>query len=216
MSSSPTFSAMPTARDEQTALWQAVERRRLEEAGLGQAELIAELADLRARMRWLETCVAGMQEAAEGTLEHTQAFAITGQGRVMANAYFPPVSGFYALETEGSGRHFRWTGPFRDFAFDLALDRSVGWNGTLHVLGAMNNAQVDGMVLYADANRLPLHVSADDDGYHLAFTLPPQKGGHAVRLTFSLPGVLRPCDVGQGSDERALGIRFHALDMAIA
>lgn len=216
MTSQPTFPAMPTARDEQIALWQVIERRRLEEAELGRAGLISELADLRARMRWLESCVLGLEENAGGPQRRNQPFAISRSGRVMANAYFPPASGFYPLETERSGRHFRWTGPFRDFVFDLALESAASWNGTLHVLGAMNSDQVNGMMLYADADMVPLQITADDDGYHLSFILPPQQGDSAVRLTFSLPGVLRPCDVEQSEDERALGVRFHALEMASA
>lgn len=210
------FSIMPNARDEQTALWQAIERRRLEEIELDNATLIAELAELRAQLRWLESCIPSAHDGDAVERPAARPFAIADRGRVMASASFSPANGFYPLESEGSGRQFRWTGPFRDFSINLALDRTMRWKGVLHALGAMQYDQIAGMSLHADAEMVPLQIESDEHGYHVAFTLPSRPADNGVRLTFTLPGVMRPCDLGQGMDERALGLRFHALDMECA
>lgn len=207
------FSTVFDARDEQTALWQAIERRRLERTGLDKDALMTELADLRAQLRWLEGCIPGAHDRDTAMRPAAHPFAIAGRGRVMASAGLSAIAGFYPLESEGSGRQFRWTGPFRDFAIDLAIDRTARWNGELHVLGSMHHDQITGMTLYADAEMIPLRIESDEEGYHAAFALPTLRAGDRARLTFSLPSVLRPCDLGMGGDERPLGLRFHALDM---
>lgn len=162
---------------------------------------LAALADYQAmRDRWLAIDVAAAQPAPlprNVVIEPDQALS--------------PRDGFYPVEYTDAGVPFRWTGPSREFCFDLFVDRSRGASLKLDVLNCIDfDAQKD-IKLLVDGEPVPLELTQEGAGFDIRAELAARSDGRSSNLLFMLPAVLTPKESGDG---RLLGVAFGRLTVA--
>jgi hypothetical protein len=119
-----------------------------------------------------------------------------------------PLDGFYGVEHTGENIPFRWTGPSRQFSFDLFVDRTYGADLKLEALSCINFEIQKDFLLVADGEPVPVSLSRQDAGFSATARLSARKGGQSSNLVFILPAVLSPPG---SSDKRELGIAFARL-----
>ena len=99
-------------------------------------ELSRELAENRVRLSDLSRALEATQrelaavkltQKARDILMPRAALEYAGRSEVQVDSSAPLAaeSGFHALERDGNGTAFRWTGPTPQFNYDLHLDRTV-------------------------------------------------------------------------------------------
>lgn len=206
--------------DEKTlAIWREIEttaiRGRLSTVDdpVGQNdEVIAILADMSARIRFLESVAqlpsrAGMDVVHHAEPPYTIPLAV-GEG-FDASIFIPPFNGLYPLEHDPSGRPFRWSGPSHEFGFTIQVDRHDPVRVETLFAGALRDDQYKGLGVMVDSRWITSTFLAESAA--LQFTLPPRQEVGMTNLLFVVPQLLRPVDLGMGQDQRPLGVCFHAL-----
>lgn len=126
---------------------------------------------------------------------------------IEAGMPMPTERGFYALERDGVGNPFRWTGPGATFHFDLHLDRSVPLRFVMQMpLWGAEHAQ--GLRASSDDTTLPLvrrpgHRVLDFEG-----VLMPRESLGLTRLTFTASHLSTVPADAEETTTRQLGIPF--------
>jgi hypothetical protein len=116
--------------------------------------------------------------------------------------------GFYPAEHTSNGTPFRWTGPSREFSFDLFIDRTYGATIRLTALNCMDFEIQKNVALLADGEPISLTMVPEGTGFTLTAFLSPRRGNQATDLVYVLPVVVVPM---ASEDKRPLGIAFARL-----
>ncbi len=120
--------------------------------------------------------------------------------------------GFYALEQDGYGRPYRWTGPAREFGFEVAVDRSAPGKVTLRFDMFFAAAPIEDLVCLVDGTPQPLSALHVDGGWEVSGELPARADRAGATIAFVVPRIESPEDRGQ-MDPRRLGLCFRWLEV---
>jgi hypothetical protein len=116
--------------------------------------------------------------------------------------------GFYPVEQTSDGTPFRWTGPSREFSFDVFVDRTYGAEIRLAALNCMDFEIQKNVALLVDGEPVSQTMEPEGSGFTLTAFLSPRKGSQATDLVYVLPAVIVPTG---SEDKRPLGIAFARL-----
>lgn len=138
-----------------------------------------------------------------------------GRRKVLVEAVVPMPAdrGFYALERDGVGNPFRWTGPGASFHFDFHLDRTVPLRFVLQMpLWGAEHAQ--GLRASSDDQVLPLLRRTGSRVLDFEGVLMPRETLGVTRLSFAAGKLITvPADAEETST-RQLGVPFVRLSVA--
>jgi hypothetical protein len=137
-----------------------------------------------------------------------QAAKLPGSVTIEPDQMLSPRDGFYPAEITDSGRAFRWTGPTREFSYEVYVERSQGAGLKLEVLNCIDYEAQKDLKLLVDGQPVPLESTQVGSGFEVQAQLPPSGEGRASNLLFVVPAVLAPPD---SSDDRLLGVAVGRL-----
>jgi len=118
--------------------------------------------------------------------------------------------GFYAMEYDGSGDPFRWTGPAPVFSFDLHLDRRQPLKLNVHIATGFGEAS-DEVRAFSDGIELPLLRQPVVGGITCSLVLMPRTSYGITRLSMLARKMFKPD--AASLDQRTLGVVFRALEV---
>ena len=118
--------------------------------------------------------------------------------------------GFYALEHDGAGAPYRWTGPERHSSIQLFVDRTGPLAFTLTFSRLCDDAPPHLLRAFVDGQDVELKASRSGAVYEAQGVLPPRADHGGTVITFVLPKVCSPSESGS-ADKRILGFAFLAL-----
>lgn len=127
---------------------------------------------------------------------------------ITAEAPFDSTAGLHALEHDGSGTPFRWTGPTPQVKFEVGIDRTVPSRGTFRLLksGHITRAYLKSVQIYLDGKSVPFEAEATET-VSLKFEVPERSSNLAVTSIILECPVWSPSDTGS-ADTRQLGVAF--------
>lgn len=131
-------------------------------------------------------------------------YALRRQVTLEATAPIPAGAGFHAIERDGKGTSFRWTGPTPWFQFELHLDRSAEALFTLHVPFWGRDRALN-LRCTCDEQELPLVSEAGQRVLLLTGLLPVRDGLGLSTLRFHVDNLITP-PVPEGREPRQLGV----------
>ena len=135
------------------------------------------------------------------------------EAQIDASAPLPPERGFHALERDGNGTVFRWTGPTPQFHYDLHLDRSELLMFSLHVpLWGAEHAK--GLSVSSDGRMIPLRRRNVGRSVVLDGVLQPRADVGLTRLDFAVERMQTVAAKTEGAAPRELGIPVLRLKVA--
>ncbi len=120
--------------------------------------------------------------------------------------------GYYPLEQDGFGRPYRWTGPDREFGFELDVDRGAPGKVTLRFDMFFAAAPIEDLVCLVDGTPQPLSALHVDGGWEVSGELPARADRAGATIAFVVPRIESPEDRGQ-MDPRRLGLCFRWLEV---
>jgi hypothetical protein len=129
---------------------------------------------------------------------------------VEAGMPMPADHGFYALERDGVGNPFRWTGPGQAFHFDFHLDRSVPLRFILQ-MPLWGGDHAAGLRAISDEMTLPLVRRAGNRVLDFEGVLMPREALGVTRLTFVAERVSTVTSDTDENPTRQLGVPFLRL-----
>ena len=125
-------------------------------------------------------------------------------------------SGFYALEYDQKGRHYRWTGPESTFHFNFHLDRTSPLKFTLLVQEPDRSLSTK-LRCFTDHIECPLVCVDVEDSCEYSGILFPREIYGLTCLTFQVPKVFIPNSDGDSmKDIRTLGVMFRQIAISPA
>jgi hypothetical protein len=119
---------------------------------------------------------------------------------------------FHAIEYSSYGPPARWTGPSKNFSFDIFVDRSSTLEFVLDFESVNFSNPMAEMKCFLDGREIELHVKTGGGGYLASGILPAREGKGASVITFACPDVKSPREDGH-PDDRPLGVRFRRLSV---
>jgi hypothetical protein len=125
-----------------------------------------------------------------------------------ASQLLHPANGFYHLEFNEKGTPFCWTGPGKEFCFDLFIDRKNGADLDLTVLMCIDVERQKSISLFVDGERVDCAITPHGGSIALKAQLPPRTEDRNTNLVFSVPVVLQSANP---ADTRLLGVAFSSL-----
>ena len=134
--------------------------------------------------------------------------------QVTAEMLFDHSAGVHQLEYDRIGTPFRWTDATSTFNLEVLVDRSTAVTGRLRLLpdDYLNDAHLNKVHLYVDGIHCSMRVERSNF-IELCFDLPARHAAPMVtRIQVECP-VWSPSQVGEGSDERSLGVPFLDLNV---
>jgi len=120
-------------------------------------------------------------------------------------------AGFYPLEFDGAGNPIRWTGPSAQFSLSLFIDRRQGGRFKLHFTRFAASVSASFMRCLLDGKPADITVHDLRGSFELSGVLPPRADPGASVLTFICPATASQAQLGQGSDQRQMGLCFQKL-----
>ncbi|MFO1340063.1 MAG: hypothetical protein U1F53_17860 [Burkholderiaceae bacterium] len=177
---------------------------------LAVAELGQQLAALRGELDTIKL----VQRTRDILLPQARSqYAGRRKALVEAGMPMPPERGFYALERDGVGNPFRWTGPGPAFHFDFHLDRSVPLRFVLQMpLWGAEHAQ--GLRAFSDDIDLPLNRRSGNRMLDFEGVLMPREALGVTRLSFVAERVRTVASETEDNATRQLGVPFLRLSIA--
>ena len=127
-----------------------------------------------------------------------------------ASQLFNPKDGFHNLEYSPTGVPYRWTGPTREFSFNVFVGRTQPVALALRATKLMEPELQSELVLIADGEPMNLTFEREDDAWVARAVLPARTDLGATHLVFVSASVASPPD---SADARTLGIAFSELDV---
>jgi hypothetical protein len=184
--------------------------RELAVSRLAMAEVSAELSALRLEMEANRL----VQKSRDILLPQArQQYAGRRKMVVEAGMPMPAERGFYALERDGVGNPFRWTGPTQAFHFDFHLDRSVPLRFVLQMpMWGAEHAQ--GLRASCDEMTLPLSKRPGNRVLDFEGVLLPRESLGVTRLTFVAPRLSTVTSSEEDGVTRQLGVPFLRLNVS--
>ena len=127
-----------------------------------------------------------------------------------ASQMLHPRQGFYGMEGGGKGTPFSWTGPSRNFSFDIFVDRFSGADLELRAVSCINFERQKDIKLLVNGETVVTTVTKSGPGLVLKAAIPACDDDRGTNLVFSVPEVLPPAE---SKDGRMLGIAFQSLSV---
>lgn len=127
-----------------------------------------------------------------------------------ASQLLSPSDGFYHLEYSVEGVPYRWTGPSREFSFNVFVSRTRPVDLALRATRLMDPKLQSAFILIADGDPMNMEFAEEGEKWVARTVLPARTDLGATHLTVVLPSIGRPLD---SPDTRTLGIAFHDLEM---
>ena len=171
---------------------------------LGQANVL-----LEARLAAMESLQAIADRIAAGEEGDVASHYPSHVSIDAANSYLGAL-GFYEVEHDHNGVPYRWSGPERQFSFQIFVDRRESARFTLKFGQIYANAPLEGLLCFADGERVELTVKRVAAGHEAKGLLPLRKDSGGSVLTFLCPATESPEERGF-ADRRQLGISFRVL-----
>ena len=186
--------------------------RELAAGRLALAELNQELAVTRREIEAIRL----VQKGRDILLPQARAqYAGRRKATVEAGMPMPPDRGFYALERDGVGNPFRWTGPSPAFHFDFHLDRSVPLRFVLQ-MPLWGAEQAQGLRALSDEMTLPLLRRNGNRVLDFEGMLMPREALGLTRLSFVVERMSLASSDADESTSRQLGVPFLRLAVSEA
>lgn len=138
----------------------------------------------------------------------SQAAALPRNVTIEPDQMLSPRDGFYPAEFTAGGVAFRWTGPTREFIYDVFVERSQGASLKLEVLNCIDYEAQKDLKLLVDGEPVPLETTQEGTGFEVRAVLPMRHDGRSSNLVFVVPVVMSP---PESSDERLLGVAIGRL-----
>jgi hypothetical protein len=127
------------------------------------------------------------------------------EAQVDVSAPLPADRGFHALERDGNGIPFRWTGPSAHFFYDLHLDRSGFMMISLHV-PTWGADHAENLTCTSDGVTIPLQRRVVGRTLMLEGALPPRPSLGLSRICFQVEKTHSVSQQNDTSPARELGI----------
>ena len=112
---------------------------------------------------------------------------------------------------DGAGNPIRWTGPSAQFSLSLFIDRRQGGRFKLHFTRFAASVSASFMRCLLDGKPADITVHDLRGSFELSGVLPPRADPGASVLTFICPATASQAQLGQGSDQRQMGLCFQKL-----
>jgi hypothetical protein len=181
--------------------------RELAAGRLAIAELTHEMAGLKRELEAIRL----VQKSRDILLPQARnQYAGRRKAVVEAGMPMPADHGFYALERDGVGNPFRWTGPSQAFHFDFHLDRSVPLRFVLQ-MPLWGGDHASGLRAMSDEMNLPLVRRAGNRVLDFEGLLLPREALGVTRLTFIAERVSTVTSDSDENASRQLGVPFLRL-----
>jgi hypothetical protein len=181
--------------------------RELAAGRLAIAELTQEMAGLKRELEAIRL----VQKSRDILLPQARnQYAGRRKAVVEAGMPMPADRGFYALERDGVGNPFRWTGPSQAFHFDFHLDRSVPLRFVLQ-MPLWGGDHAGGLRAMSDEMSLPLVRRAGNRVLDFEGLLMPREALGVTRLTFVAEHVSTVTSDSDETASRQLGVPFLRL-----
>src|SRR5712692_10398925 len=126
--------------------------------------------------------------------------------RLDASQLLSTADGFHHLEYSQEGMPYRWTGPSREFSFNVYVSRVRPIEVALRATELREPELQSELVLIVDGEPMNLKFERDDGKWVVRTVLPARADIGATHLTFVASSVDSPSD---SVDTRLLGIAFH-------
>lgn len=186
--------------------------RELAAGRLALSELTSEIASLRREL----DAIRLVQKSRDILLPQARnQYAGRRKAVVEAGMPMPADHGFYALERDGVGNPFRWTGPSQAFHFDFHLDRSVPLRFVLQ-MPLWGGDHAEGLRATSDDMTVPLVRRAGNRVLDFEGLLMPREALGVTRLTFISDHVSTVTSDADESATRQLGVPFLRLTIGEA
>jgi hypothetical protein len=184
--------------------------RELAASRLAMAELTAEVVALRREVDVIKL----LQRSRDILLPQARLqYAGRRKATIEAAMPMPAERGFYALERDGVGNPFRWTGPTQAFHFDFHLDRSVPLRFVLQMpLWGAEHAQ--GLRASCDDMGMPLLRRPGNRVLDFEGVLLPRESLGVTRLTFLADHLSTVTSNEEDGATRQLGVPFLRLNVS--
>ncbi|WP_294534116.1 hypothetical protein [uncultured Rhodoblastus sp.] len=188
-------------RSSSDALLQSIAREllRLDEAN----------ALLQARLSAMESLLA-LSDRIAASQEPEFAAPYPDKIAIDAADSFLGALGFYELEHDMDGLPFRWSGPDRQFSFQLFVNRQEPCYFDLTFGQFFAEAPIDRLQCRVDGENVELSLEGARGRYQASGVLPPRKDRGGTLLTFVCPEMASPESLGY-ADRRLLGLTFYRL-----
>ncbi|HEX4077730.1 MAG TPA: hypothetical protein VHX61_02495 [Rhizomicrobium sp.] len=177
------------------------------------------VAGLIGELRTVRREIVGLKrelDALNGYLEKSDRSLVFGTSELPlpktvvfdADQRFDPRFGFYPVEYLESGLPFCWTGPAREFSFEVFVDRTAGAELSLEGARFLDHERQRNITLQVDGESVPIVPAPVAKGLRYSAELPATTRRAGARLIFVVPEVLPP---PRGTDARLLGLAFTRL-----
>ncbi|MBT9595569.1 MAG: hypothetical protein IV094_06280 [Vitreoscilla sp.] len=186
--------------------------RELAISRLSTAELTQELGAVRRELAAVKLVQRGRDILLPQARTH---YAGRRKAVVEAGMPMPSDRGFHALERDGVGNPFRWTGPTSAFHFDFHLDRSVPMRFVLQ-MPLWGSEHADGLRAFSDDIEVPLLRRAGNRVLDFDGVLMPRETLGVTRLTFAVDHLRAVPADAEETATRQLGVPFMRLSVAEA
>lgn len=195
---------------------------------LGDHNVLDSLARELARDRLLIADLVGRLDATEKELaalkvaqkardilmpQASQEYKGRREATIESSAPLPADRGFHALERDGNGAIFRWTGPSQHFHYDLHLDRSVPLMFSLQVpMWGAEHAK--GLSCTSEGRNIPLRRRQLGRTVVLDGMLDPRAEPGLTRIDFLADHLQTVAPKTEGGKSRQLGLPVLRLKVA--
>jgi hypothetical protein len=142
-------------------------------------------------------------------------YAVRRKAVVEAGMPMPADRGFHALERDGVGNPFRWTGPSAAFHFDFHLDRSVPMRFVLQ-MPLWGGEHADGLRAFSDDIELPLLRRSGNRVLDFEGMLMERHTLGVTRISFVAEHLRAVAADAEETATRQLGVPFLRLTVAEA
>ncbi|WP_406827631.1 hypothetical protein [Microbulbifer sp. ARAS458-1] len=173
--------------------------------------LVENQAQMSARIKILEQVLlskavveARTPAMAQPVAEHNYA----PQARVeVSAAVFGENQNMYGVEYTPEGLAYSWTGPAPEIVFDVPVLRNVDKVFRLGFISAMDDDELlkEAKIL-VDGQAQQVDLDFDGQTRGLTCRVPASEGARATRIEVKLVRTLSPAEIGNGEDQRKLGL----------
>jgi len=182
----------------------------------GLSQFIADLSEQLylqdARINYLESLISSFDFPL--TFEETLNLKFPQKVTFGAEMYIPNGMNFHELKYDKEGKAVRWTGPGKEFEFDLNFDRSETKTGRLTVGYTSDLKDIDSFPCYIDNESIPIQINKKGHFLEVSFKIPKININRSSNIKFVSPVLHQPSKIDpKSNDSRILGVRFYKLEI---
>ncbi|HLY55970.1 MAG TPA: hypothetical protein VKS60_10465 [Stellaceae bacterium] len=125
----------------------------------------------------------------------------------------PAASGFHGVQIDALGLPYRWTGPTREFSFDVLIARDRPARFRLHFASIYADVAEPVLGCFVDGEEVAVETTEAGGNIIAQGTLRARREPGRSILTFLCPAVASPAATGRSQDRRSLGLSFRRLEL---